>query len=234
MRIATFFIIINFININVSYAQLFGGQIKTKNDNCNQIWSTTNLNVSTYSDGTPIPQVTDQTQWANLTTGAWCYYNNDPANGAIYGKLYNWYAVAGIYDAASLANPTLRKQLAPLGWHIPSEDEWNQYIDCLGGVNIAGGKMKETGFTHWINPNSAATNESGFTGLPGGDRWGNGVFGGQNIGGTIHLTRYGHWWSSTEYSPGAARHYYLSYDNGTVQILGYSLRGGFSVRLLKD
>ena len=71
-----------------------------------------------YRDGTPIPQVTDPTAWANLTTGAWCYYNNDPANGAIYGKLYNWYAVAGIHDAASLNNPSLRKQFAPQGWHF--------------------------------------------------------------------------------------------------------------------
>jgi uncharacterized protein (TIGR02145 family) len=141
-----------------------------------QIWSSTNLDVTTYRDGTPIPQVTDPTQWANLTTGAWCYYNNDPANGAIYGKLYNWYAVAGIYDAASLANPSLRKQFAPTGWHVPSDAELStliNYLDPVDGVNnpnIAGGKMKEAGTTHWTSPNTGATNESGFTGLPGGLR----------------------------------------------------------------
>jgi hypothetical protein len=86
---------------------------------CNQIWDQKNLDVTTYSDGTLIPQVTDQNQWGSLTTGAWCYYNNDSANGSTYGKLYNWYAVAGIYDANSLVNPLLRKKLAPNGWHIP-------------------------------------------------------------------------------------------------------------------
>ena len=88
-----------------------------------QVWMTKNLNVSRYSDGTPIPQVTDPTQWEGLATGAWCYYNNDAANGITYGKLYNWYAVAGIYDAASLANPVLRKKLAPVGYHIPNYND---------------------------------------------------------------------------------------------------------------
>lgn len=77
---------------------------------CNQTWTKSNLNVSKYSDGTPIPQVTDPIAWQNLTTGAWCYNNNDTANGVVYGKLYNWYAVAGIYDAASASNPALRKK----------------------------------------------------------------------------------------------------------------------------
>jgi uncharacterized protein (TIGR02145 family) len=100
-----------------------------------QIWTTTNLNVDTYSDGTPIPQVTNPTAWTNLTTGAWCYYNNDPALGAIYGKLYNWYAAVGIYDAASLADPTLRKNLAPTGYHIPTDPEWTTLTAVGSGLN---------------------------------------------------------------------------------------------------
>ncbi|MFN9116197.1 MAG: fibrobacter succinogenes major paralogous domain-containing protein, partial [Bacteroidota bacterium] len=149
--------------------------------NCGLTFTKQNLNVSKYSDGTPIPQVTDPTEWANLTTGAWCYYNNDPANGAVYGKLYNWYAVAGIYDAASLANPALRKKLAPTGWHIPTEAEWTQLTDCLGGQNVAGGKMKSTGTLQagtglWQEPNTDATNESGFSGLPAGYRGIDGTF----------------------------------------------------------
>ncbi len=127
-----------------------------------------NLNVSRYTDGTPIPQVTNQSQWANLTTGAWCYYDNDTSNGVIYGKLYNWYAVAGIYDAASLANPALRKKLAPTGWHLTSNEEWLILISDLGGDSVAGGKMKQAGTTLWADPNALATNSSGFTGLPGG------------------------------------------------------------------
>jgi uncharacterized protein (TIGR02145 family) len=125
---------------------------------CSQVWATKNLDVTTYSDGTVIPQVTDPTAWESLTTGAWCYYNNDPANGAVYGKLYNWYAVAGIYDAASLANESLRKILAPTGWHIPSDAEWTTLITFLGGPAAAGGKMKEAGICHWEYPNISKSN----------------------------------------------------------------------------
>jgi hypothetical protein len=104
-----------------------------------QIWSSTNLDLTTYRDGTPIPQVTDPTQWTNLTTGAWCYYNNDPANGAIYGKLYNWYAVVGIHDN----DPnTPNKILAPTGWHVPTDTEWTTLTTFLGGESIAGGKIQ--------------------------------------------------------------------------------------------
>ncbi len=97
---------------------------------CNQVWTTMNLDVDTYTDCTPIPQVTDQNTWENLTTGAWCYYGNDSNNNVTHGKLYNWYAVAGIYDAASLTDPTLRKKLAPEGWHIASDTEWSTLRNC--------------------------------------------------------------------------------------------------------
>ncbi len=164
--------------------------------NCGLTFTKQNLNVSKYSDGTPIPQVQDPTAWANLTTGAWCYHSNNTANGPVYGKLYNWYAVMGIYDSASLANPALRKKLAPTGWHIPSDNEWTQVTNCLGGELFAGGKMKATGTLEsntglWSQPNSGATNESGFTGLPAGYRW---------YDGTFQVTEIiGEWWSSTEY-----------------------------------
>ena len=196
-----------------------------------QIWSSTNLDVTTYRDGTPIPQVSDPTEWANLTTGAWCYYNNDPANGAIYGKLYNWYAVAGIHDN----NPnTPNKILAPQGWHVSSYAEWDilvNYLDpiAFGGAtspNIAGGKMKETGFMHWSSPNTGATNSSGFTGLPGGLRYGDGTFY------TIGLQ--GNWWMSSELSTLDASARYLGYFD--VQASGGSgpKEAGMSVRCLKD
>jgi uncharacterized protein (TIGR02145 family) len=119
-----------------SYSQIPGnGVTDIDGDQYNSViigtqeWQKENLNVSKYSDGTPIPQVTNASNWASLSTGAWCYYNNDPANGAIYGKLYNWYAVAGIHDAASLTNPDLRKKLAPTGWHIPTDTEWTTIKD---------------------------------------------------------------------------------------------------------
>jgi uncharacterized protein (TIGR02145 family) len=137
------------------------------------------LNVSKYSDGTPIPQVTDPTQWANLTTGAWCYYNNTTANGTTYGKLYNWYT-------------TLGDTLCPKGWHVPSDNEWTILTDYLGGESVAGGKMKSVGTAYWNSPNTGATNESGFTGLPGGYRSNGGQF--FDVGGR------GYWWSSTQFN----------------------------------
>lgn len=202
--------------------------------NCGLTFTIQNLNVSKYSDGTPIPQVQDPTQWANLTTGAWCYYNNDPANGAIYGKLYNWYAVAGIYDAASLANPALRKKLAPTGWHVPSDAEWSSLINCLdpnadGGntlPNVAGGKMKSTGTSLWQSPNTAATNESGFTGLPSGCRSVNGTF--------FIIGSFGYWWSSSESSTASAWYRYLDYSDGFAIRGDGSKNYGFSVRCLRD
>ena len=193
---------------------------------CSQVWAAKNLDVTTYSDGTPIPQVTDPTAWANLTTGAWCYYNNDPANGAVYGKLYNWYAAAGIYDAASLSNPALRKNLAPTGYHVPTDAEWTTLTTCLGGESIAGGKMKETGTAHWISPNTDATNSSGFTGLPGGYRTNDGAF--------YIVGNFGYWWSSSEYNTTFAWSRNLDYNYGGANIYSSNERQGFSVRCLRD
>jgi uncharacterized protein (TIGR02145 family) len=186
-----------------------------------QIWSNTNLDVTTYRDGTTIPQVTDITAWGNLTTGAWCYYNNNTANGAVYGKLYNWYAVAGIHDN----DPnTPNKVLAPIGWHVPSDGEWTTLTTYLGGGSVAGGKMKETGYTHWFSPNYGATNESGFTGLPGG-YW---EFGFNNIGYS------GAWWSSSEVDTTMALGCFLIYEDTGAYIYLYDKLNGYSVRLVKD
>ena len=195
-----------------------------------QEWQKENLNVSKYSDGTIIPQVTDPTQWANLTTGAWCYYNNDASNNATYGKLYNWYAAAGIYDAASLNTPTLRKKLAPTGWHVPTDAEWTTLLTYLGGESVAGGKMKETGTAHWYSPNQNATNSSGFTGLPGGWRVNSNWF--------LEDGMRGFWWSLSEYFSGGVHlggsAFSLYYYDGTVDHGGNIEKYGFSVRCLKD
>ena len=202
------------------------GNIYQSVTNCGLTFTKTNLNVSKYSDGTPIPQVTDPSQWASLTTGAWCYYNNDPANGAIYGKLYNWYAVAGIYHAASVANPTLRKKLAPTGWHIPSDNEWTALTTCLGGENVAGGKMKSTS-TLWQSPNTAATNESGFSGLPAGYRVNTGSL-------FTAIGSIGSWCSSSENTTATAWDRLLNNSNSFAGRPDYDKRGGISVRCLKD
>jgi uncharacterized protein (TIGR02145 family) len=196
-----------------------------------QIWNTTNLDVTTYRDGTPIPQVTDPTAWATLTTGAWCYYNNTTANGTIYGKLYNWYAVVGIHDT----DPnTPNKILAPNGYHIPSDTEWTTLINFLGGMGVAGGKMKSTGTIQagnglWESPNDSATNLSGFTGLPSGFR---NKFGG--VFGAIGVS--GFWWTSSQDAFGSnyATYCRITSQNGTVEKGPDSKENGFSVRYIKD
>lgn len=191
-----------------------------------QIWSTTNLDVTTYRDGTPIPQVTDPTAWAGLTTGAWCYYANNTANGTTYGKLYNWHAVRGIHDN----DPnTPNKILAPLGWHVPSNSEWNTLINYLdpnanGGIatpNLAGDKMKSTGTTLWTSPNTGATNSSGFTGFPGGLRNYDGTF--------LSIGNVGGWWCSDD-----AWTRDINYNSGSAYLNTYGQEVGFSVRCVKD
>jgi uncharacterized protein (TIGR02145 family) len=191
-----------------------------------QIWSNTNLDVSTYRDGTPIPQVTDPTDWKNLSTGAWCYYANVTSNGTTYGKLYNWYAVVGIYDVSSLTNTSLRKQLAPRGQHIPTDIEWTTLSSYLGGEGVAGGKMKELGTTHWTDPNSNASNSSGFTALPGGNRHFSGLF--EVIG------DFGFWWSSSEQDTNFAWPRSLGFKVSGVGRYSHVKTEGFSVRCLKD
>jgi uncharacterized protein (TIGR02145 family) len=217
-----FCFLLNCCSINIVHAQLFGGLIKSSNGQAvfpvvtigTQQWMEKNLEVVTYRDGTVIPQVTDATAWANLTTGAWCYYNNDPANGAIYGKLYNWYAVN---------DP---RGLAPQGWHIPTDAEWTTLGTLLGGDAAAGGKMKTIGTTRWTTPNTSATNESGFAGLPGGFRVTAGTF--SNVG------NYGLWWSAAQYNSSIAWARYLYYNDGALHPNGDDNRVGFSVRCLRN
>jgi uncharacterized protein (TIGR02145 family) len=199
-----------------------------------QTWQKTNLNVTTYSDGTVIPQVTNPNAWAALKTGAWCYYKNDPANEAAYGKLYNWYAVLGIVTAES-ATPTTgeiyaRKKLAPRGWHIPTGGEWTKlttFLDKKDPTGNVGGKMKEEGIAHWSNSNTGATNSSGFTGRPGGYRHYNGSF--EYIGNNGFF-----WWYMLQDSSTFAGPLNLSHSNGDVDSWTYHYTNGFSVRLLRD
>ena len=191
-----------------------------------QTWTSKNLDVATYSDGTTIPEVQNEQDWASLSTGAWCYYNNAPANDAIYGKLYNWYAVAGIWNEASKTDVSQRKKLAPTGYHVPSDAEWTTLTDYLGGAGVAGGKMKESGTTHWSSPNTDATNSSGFTGLPGGYR---------NYDGSFSIIGYFcYWWSSLEYNTTYAWYRELYYLDGYANSYYYYKINGFSVRLIKD
>ena len=183
---------------------------------CDQTWTKTNLNVSHYRNGDLIPGVTNPTQWVGLTTGAWCYYNNDPASGAIYGKLYNGYAV------------TDPRGLAPQGTHIPAYTELLTMLACQGGETMAGGKLKETGITHWLNPNTGATNSIGFTALPGGYRCSCSSAAFYNIGNQSLF------WSSTDINTSTAWSMYLGYDSGISTAAGNDKRKGFSIRCIRD
>jgi uncharacterized protein (TIGR02145 family) len=198
-----------------------------------QVWQRRNLDLATYRDGTIIPEVTDPDAWKNLKTGAWCYVRNDPANGETYGKLYNWCAVMGI-TVAEDATPTAaqiaaRKQLAPIGWHVPTNEEWTTltiFLDQQAPVGNIGNKMRETGVTHWSSPNAGATNSSGFTGLPGGLR--------SHLGAAGGPAAYGFWWSSTEIDPGQAYFRFLYFDRAEVGDTGTLKAYGLSVRCLRD
>jgi uncharacterized protein (TIGR02145 family) len=144
-----------------------------------QTWMAENLKTTKYNDGTAIPNVTDATAWGALITGAYCNYDNDQSNVNTYGQLYNWYAVN-------------TGKLCPAGWHVSSDAEWTTLINYLGGETAAGHKLRETGILHWDSPNEGATNLSGFTALPGGQRDGGGSF--------YMIGVNGLWWTATNYS----------------------------------
>jgi len=170
------------------------------------------LQTTRYNDGTNIPHVTDQTTWSGLTTPAYCYYNNDyETYGSVYGALYNWYAVN-------------TSKLCPSGWHVPSKDEWMTLTTYLGGLSLAGGKLKETGLNHWNSPNTGATNEVGFNGLPGGNRGNSFAFEG------MYYRR----WSSTNYDANRAYQKDLVWSQSQDWEYYREKFIGMSVRCIKD
>jgi uncharacterized protein (TIGR02145 family) len=183
-----------------------------------QEWMAENLKTSIYRNGDPIANVTSITQWAGLPTGAWCHYNNESQNDCPYGKLYNWYTAV---DA---------RNVCPNGWHVPTNEEWNTLLSSLDplynpnlfGIQsaIAGSKLKSTGILHWSNPNQDATNESGFSSLPGGGRDDSGPF--------YSINGLGAWWNTDSYAR------FLNANNGEVSRDFSSASSGFSIRCLKD
>jgi len=189
----------------------------------NQVWMTENLKVTHYRDGTPITPVTDPGEWTALTTEAYCIYNNNTSNELdTYGALFNWYAVNGDTDGDGVKD----EEIAPEGWHVPTDDEWTTLTNHLGGAGVAGEKLKETGTNHWNSPNTGATNESGFTALPGGYRTNNGNY--------YVLGTYGYFWSATESSSSTAWYRILNYGDSDVGRVSQLKRFGFSVRCVRD
>lgn len=183
-----------------------------------QTWMAKNLDVGTFANGDAIPEAKTAAEWmaaGDAQKPAWGYYDNDPANGKTYGRLYNWYAVS---------DP---RGLCPQGWHVPTDAEWTTLESYLGGA--AGGKLKETGTFHWQSPNTGATNSSGFSALPGGFWHGNGVF--YSLGSDASF------WSATSGSSGIAWNRSLDYISSDID--GYDAiwdnkEYGFSVRCVAD
>ena len=187
-----------------------------------QEWMAENLNTSIYRNGDAIPTGLSNSEWESTITtqeGAWTYYNNDPSYACPYGKLYNWYACVD------------SRLLCPVGWHVPTDPEWTVLTDYLGGEEIAGGKMKITGTIEsatglWYAPNSEASNSSGFSGGPQGDR--------NFLGESGGIGELGFWWSSSEVDTNYAWNRYLYYNIGSALRLENVKRNGFSVRCLRD
>jgi len=191
-----------------------------------QCWMSENLSADKYRNGDTIPNVTDVTAWNSLTTGAFCWYNNDSATYENpFGKLYNWFAV------------TDGRGLCPTGWDIPADADWWVLTDFITGVPgsliDAAGPMKETGFVHWYSPNVGATNSTGFTGIGGGcrnywDSWGNGAF--------YYYMMVGWHWSSTTYLDDTSKAWFLTlgHNNDNVYRSVVDKRAASSVRCLKD
>ena len=178
-----------------------------------------NLNVSKYKNGDIIPEVTDTTQWDDLTTGAWCYYANDTANGTTYGKLYNWYAVN---------DP---RGLAPAGWHIPTDQEWTSLTTFLGGTSEAGSKMRGLG-AQWSTTAAAATNQSGFSALPAGYSYLTLTYtpAGQSF---KSLGEVAYWWSATSSNTNTAYSVNVSLTN-LVTRSAIRNKTAISVRCVKN
>lgn len=196
-----------------------------------QTWMRENLRTATYTDGTPISEIALKDQW-NTTSPAWCWYANDPAYDLTYGKLYNFYAL----DPASNGN----RNICPTGWHIPTANDWNTLETFLGGSSVAGGSLKtigtfEAGTGMWADPNTGASNCSGFSARPNGYRRGANdsppffYFG-------LFYSQYGvsYWWSDQSTSPTTATARFIEYNTSSLSTQSNNKRSGFSIRCLLD
>ena len=200
------------ITFNFIPCRDFDGNLYSVVEIGTQTWMAENLKTTHYNDGSSIPLVLDNTEWKNLATPGYCWYNNDENFfKSFYGALYNWYTVN-------------TDKLCPIGWHVPAGTEWNTLLGYLGGFDVAGGKLKENTTWWWLPPNTGATNETGFTALPGGYRY----------DACSGVGTQGWYWQSGEAAPtaGAARE--MTNDGSDVYGAGELKIFGFSVRCIKD
>jgi uncharacterized protein (TIGR02145 family) len=179
-----------------------------------QEWMSENLKTTVYANGDPIPNVTDSLQWLTTTSGAWAYYNDNSSFNSQYGKLYNWYTVVD------------SRNVCPNGWHVPTDLEWTILTDYLGGLIVSGGKMKNTGTQYWQSPNLAATNNIGFSALPGGYR--------SMFNSFFEIGNFAYFWSTSVFNSTNAWTRYLSFNSASTFKDGNSKSDGFSVRCLKN
>lgn len=178
-----------------------------------QTWMAENLKVTSYDVDIPLLNITDKNIWSYTLFQAYCWYNNDSTNfKKVYGALYNWYAVNS-------------RSLCPFGWHIPTDSEWDDLINYLGGPSVAGGKLKESGTIHWLSPNTGATDQVGFNAQPSGER--------NNVGDFIKMGNLGIWWCDS-YTPGSGYAYEISYDKASVIKYLDVKNSGFAVRCIKN
>ncbi len=178
-----------------------------------QLWTKENLKTTKFKNSDPIPVVTDNDEWYNLTTPGYCWYNNYSPFKDQYGALYNWYAVT-------------TGNLCPDGWHVPNDANWTTLINFLGGEEIAANKLKEAGTANWNSPNTGATNESGFTALPCGQRDHYGTF--------YDLGTYTYLWNSIECDEASSWSKCMNNSEGYVYHMSNNKKKGFSVRCIKD
>ena len=180
-----------------------------------QIWMAENLRTNKYANGTIIPNVTNDAQWDGLTTGAWCWFENNNSNELPLGKLYNWYAVENQDD------------LCPIGWRLPTDTDLQILIDYLGGSDVAGGKLKQEGSEYWIDPNIGATNESGFSAQPHGGRGFQGKF-------STFFGYFAQFWTISEEDQNKAWYLSLSHLNDNTILTNTQKRYGMAVRCIKQ
>ena len=192
----------------------------------NQWWMAENLRVTHYRNGDDIPHVTDNTTWVNLTTGGYCNYDNDQDHVSTYGRLYNCYAIDD------------SRNIAPEGWHVPTDEEWKELERSLGmsaseaddsgwrGTD-EGGQLKESGTTHWLDPNTGATNASYFSAIPAGCR-------ALSAGNFVNMGYSAYFWSSTETTALHAWVRRLSYNYSSIYRGVYNKEYGFPIRCVRD
>jgi len=181
---------------------------------CGQTWMAENLRTTHYQNGDQIENIINNTEWENLKSGAYSLFENDTTNKHPYGALYNWYAVND------------SRKIAPEGWHVATDEEWTTLMECLGGEEIAGAKMKEIGIIHWTSTTDEITNESGFTSLPSSYRFPFGGFG--DLGESCSF------WASTEKNDSIAWNRGIGAEDLYCGRGAYLKEYGFSIRCVKD